>query len=77
VHGSAPPLAGKDLANPFASALTVGMMLDHLGFDGMEALIEDSVRDCIRHHECTKDVGGSLGTKAAMDRLIARLIERL
>ena len=34
VHGSAPPLAGKDIANPFAALLTVGMMLTHLGFAG-------------------------------------------
>ena len=32
VHGSAPPLAGKDVANPLASVLTVGMMLAHLGW---------------------------------------------
>jgi 3-isopropylmalate dehydrogenase len=31
VHGSAPPLAGKDLANPMACVLTVGMLLSHLG----------------------------------------------
>ncbi|MFO0563362.1 MAG: isocitrate/isopropylmalate family dehydrogenase [Polyangiales bacterium] len=77
VHGSAPPLAGKDVANPFASALTVGMMLTHLGVTGVETVIEDAVRDCVIAGECTRDVGGSLGTTAAMDRLIARVIERV
>lgn len=77
VHGSAPPLAGKDLANPFASALTVGMMLSFLDFDGIETIIEDSVRDAVRAGECTKDVGGTLGTHATMERLIARVRDRL
>jgi 3-isopropylmalate dehydrogenase len=72
VHGSAPPLAGKDLANPFAAALTVGMMLTHLGHQGLETLIEHSVRDCITAMECTRDVGGSLGTAAAAAALRAR-----
>lgn len=77
VHGSAPPLVGKDLANPFACALTVGMMLDYLGDADIERIIEDAVRACVVAGECTKDVGGSLGTRAAMDRLIARVVERL
>jgi 3-isopropylmalate dehydrogenase len=65
VHGSAPPLAGKDLANPFAALLTVGMMLEHLGFAGWEAKIENAVREAIDAKQCTRDVGGELGTKAA------------
>lgn len=77
VHGSAPPLAGKDLANPFAAALTVGMMLSHLGHQGLETLIEHSVRDCIVALECTRDVGGALGTRAAAAALRARVESRL
>ena len=77
VHGSAPPLAGKDLANPFAAALTVGMMLSHLGHQGLETLIEHSVRDCIVALECTRDVGGALGTRAAAAALRARVESHL
>ena len=65
VHGSAPPLAGKDVANPFASFLTVGMMLTYLGFEGFEARIEQAVRQAIDEEQCTVDVGGKLGTRAA------------
>ena len=65
VHGSAPPLAGKDLANPFASFLTVGMMLTHLGFPDLEGRIEGLVRQAIEEEQCTVDVGGKLGTRAA------------
>ncbi len=77
VHGSAPPLAGKDLANPFAALLTTGMMLTHLGYAGLEAKIEGAVREAIDAGKCTRDVGGELGTRAASawarDRVAASL----
>jgi 3-isopropylmalate dehydrogenase len=65
VHGSAPPLAGKDKANPFAAFLTVGMMLSHLGWKTYEPKIEAAVRDGVESGNATVDVGGKLGTKAA------------
>ena len=73
VHGSAPPLAGKDLANPIASFLTVGMMLTHLGFPEEEPRIEAACAKALDEAQCTKDVGGSLGTKAAADYVLAQL----
>jgi 3-isopropylmalate dehydrogenase len=66
-------LAGKDLANPFAAALTVGMMLTYFGHPELERDIEDGVRACIVAEECTQDVGGKLGTRAAGEALRARL----
>jgi 3-isopropylmalate dehydrogenase len=65
VHGSAPPLAGKDIANPFAALLTVGMMLAHLGWPDEEKRIERVVALAIDEKACTVDVGGTLGTRAA------------
>ena len=65
VHGSAPPLAGKDVANPFAALLTVGMMLAHLGWPEEERRIEAAVAAAIDAGRCTRDVGGELGTRAA------------
>lgn len=73
VHGSAPPLAGKDLANPFAVFLTVGMMLTYLGYAGEEARIEAAVRRAIEEKRCTRDVGGTLGTRAAADAVLEAL----
>jgi 3-isopropylmalate dehydrogenase len=73
VHGSAPPLAGKDLANPFAAFLTVGMMLTHLGHPTYEPLIERAITECLGEEKCTKDVGGSLGTRAAAAAVRERL----
>jgi 3-isopropylmalate dehydrogenase len=73
VHGSAPPLAGKDLANPLASVLTVGMMLTHLGFAKEEARLEQIVARAIAEKKCTPDVGGTLGTRAVGDWVMNEL----
>jgi 3-isopropylmalate dehydrogenase len=73
VHGSAPPLAGKDLANPLASVLTVGMMLAHLGWPDEEKRLEGIVARAIAERKCTKDVGGELGTKAVGDWVVGEL----
>ncbi|HEX7600579.1 MAG TPA: isocitrate/isopropylmalate dehydrogenase family protein [Polyangiaceae bacterium] len=73
VHGSAPPLAGKDLANPLASILTVGMMLAHLGYPDEEVRLERIAARAIEERKCTKDVGGELGTRAVGDWVMAEL----
>ncbi len=76
VHGSAPPLVGKDLANPFAALLTTGTMLEHLGFTGYEARIERAVTTALERGVCTRDVGGEVGTQVAAafvrDHVLAR-----
>ena len=73
VHGSAPPLAGKDLANPLASVLSVGMMLAHLGYPEEEVRLEALVARAVREGKCTRDVGGALGTRAVGDWVLAQL----
>src|SRR5262245_1919256 len=65
VHGSAPPLAGRDIANPFAAMLTAGMLLGHIGHPEEEARIERWIAAAIDEGMCTVDVGGKLGTRAA------------
>jgi 3-isopropylmalate dehydrogenase len=67
VHGSAPEIAGKNLANPFAAFLTVGLLLDHLGWPEEATRIERAVASAIDAGRCTRDVGGTLGTDAAGD----------
>jgi 3-isopropylmalate dehydrogenase len=71
VHGSAPPLVGKDLANPIASFLTVGMMLAYLGWPEEEARIEAACARAIETGNCTPDVGGTKGTKAVADWILS------
>jgi 3-isopropylmalate dehydrogenase len=73
VHGSAPDLAGRDLANPFAAILTSGLMLEHLGRPDLGKCLEHAVRDCIVAGETTADLGGTLGTVAAGDAVVRRL----
>jgi 3-isopropylmalate dehydrogenase len=73
VHGSAPTLAGKDLANPLAAVLTVGMLLAHLGYPEEEARLEAIVAKAVAEKKCTADVGGALGTKAVGDFVLSEL----
>ncbi|MGA7120482.1 MAG: isocitrate/isopropylmalate dehydrogenase family protein [Polyangiaceae bacterium] len=73
VHGSAPPLAGKDAANPLASVLTVGMMLGHLGWPEEERRLEQIVARAIAEKQCTRDVGGELGTQAVGSWIVGEL----
>jgi 3-isopropylmalate dehydrogenase len=63
VHGSAPPLAGKNVANPLGAILTAAMMLDHLGFQEAAGKIDAAVVEGVREKKTTSDIGGSLGTK--------------
>jgi 3-isopropylmalate dehydrogenase len=63
VHGSAPPIAGKNLANPMGAILTGTMMLAHLGFGDEAKKIEGAVLRAVQQKKTTADVGGSLGTK--------------
>jgi 3-isopropylmalate dehydrogenase len=63
VHGSAPPLAGKNVANPMGAILTAAVMLAHLGFHDAAARIEAAVLEAVRQKKTTQDVGGKLGTK--------------
>ena len=73
VHGSAPNLAGKDLANPMAAILAVGMMLDYLGFPEVAAEIEGVVTKAIHEDKMTPDLGGMLDTRAVGDWICDQL----
>jgi 3-isopropylmalate dehydrogenase len=65
VHGSAPPIAGKNIANPFGAILTAAMMLAHLGFTRESEKIEVAVLEAVRQKKNTHDIGGALGTREA------------
>jgi 3-isopropylmalate dehydrogenase len=73
VHGSAPPLAGKGIANPIGAILTSAMMLEYLGFQKLSDEIEEAVRSAVSANETTKDLGGELSTEQAGSAIIARL----
>jgi len=73
VHGSAPNIAGKNIANPLGSALAGAMMLEYLGWEREAKSIDAAVRSAIREGKTTPDLGGQLGTKELGDWLADRI----
>src|SRR5215813_4458558 len=73
VHSSAPPLAGKGIANPIGSILTLAMMLEYLGFQKLSDEVEAAVRAAVSANETTRDLGGELSTEQAGAAIISRL----
>ena len=73
VHGSAPPLAGKDVANPVGAILSAALMLEYLGRVEDARRIEHAVEAAVQAGETTRDAGGNLGTKAAGAAILKRL----
>jgi 3-isopropylmalate dehydrogenase len=70
VHGSAPDIAGKGIANPLASILSVAMMLDHMNFPGAADRVRAAVRRVLlRSSPRTPDLGGD-ATTAAVGRAV-------
>src|SRR6184192_980035 len=76
VHGSAPGIAGKNVANPFGAILTAAMMLGHLGMTSEAEKIEDAVLAAVRQKKLTADAGGSLGTREVGEWLAERTARR-
>lgn len=79
-HGSAPDIAGKDVANPLSLILSTAMLLAWHGrrnkarsFEAAAAAIERAVEAAIAVKEATRDVGGTLGTQATGEALAARV----
>ncbi|MFW5924789.1 MAG: isocitrate/isopropylmalate dehydrogenase family protein [Myxococcota bacterium] len=75
VHGSAPDLAGRDVANPLATVRTVGLMLAHLGWPALQARLEGICREAVETGHCTADVGGHLGTRATGQWVVERVLQ--
>ena len=73
VHGSAPPLAGKNQANPAGAILSSALMLEYLDFREAAAALERAVRECLAAGETTRDLGGALSTTEAGARIRERI----
>ncbi len=74
VHGTAPDIAGKDLANPTALLLSGAMMLEDMGFREEGRRVRDSVEKVIGEGKwVTKDLGGNSGTKEYEQAIIDNL----
>jgi 3-isopropylmalate dehydrogenase len=70
VHGSAPNIAGKGIANPFGSVLASGMMLDFLGWHEEAELLKQSVKSALHADITTPDLYGSKQTLEVSDSLV-------
>ncbi|HTT94059.1 MAG TPA: tartrate dehydrogenase [Solirubrobacterales bacterium] len=76
VHGSAPDIAGKGIANPVAALFCLAMMLEHLGHEGAGATVRAAVEETCAAGILTPDLGGEAGTAevtAAVIEAVARL----
>jgi 3-isopropylmalate dehydrogenase len=69
VHGSAPELRGRNIANPMGAVLSAAMMCEHLGWAAEARAMEESVRSAIRAGKTTPDLEGALHTDAVGDWL--------
>lgn len=73
VHGSAPDIAGKGIANPIAAIWTVSLMLDHLGMSKEAADVMRAVRATTASGVLTPDLGGSATTREVGDTVLSHL----
>jgi len=74
VHGSAPDIAGKGIANPLALMLTAAMMLDHVGEQEKARRIRDALDGVLCEDKVrTGDLGGKASTKEFTQAIVKRL----
>jgi isocitrate dehydrogenase (NAD+) len=74
VHGSAPDIAGKGVANPIALLLAAALMLDHLGLADAALRLRAAITETLTAKDrLTRDMGGSAGTEEFTAALIARI----
>src|ERR1700694_5006459 len=76
VHGSAPDIAGKDMAHPTAVIRSALLMVRHLGEHAASTQIRNALEKVYRHHEkLTRDIGGKAGTSQFADAVIEAMAE--
>jgi isocitrate dehydrogenase (NAD+) len=75
--GTAPDIAGQDLCNPTAALWAFAMALEHCGYRGMGGALDLAVRDAIAAGHTTRDLGGTLGTRAFTTAVIDAMKRRL
>ena len=74
VHGSAPDIAGQNIANPTALLLSACMMLDHMGYTNEANKVRHAIEDVYQNTTIrTKDVKGTASTTEFANEIIARL----
>lgn len=75
IHGSAPDIAGKGIANPIAAVMALKMMLDNLGCPAEAEMVRKAVSGCLAEGKVTPDLGGKLNTWQVADDIAARVLK--
>lgn len=73
IHGSAPDIVGKGIANPIGQIWTGKMMLDHFGEQELGNLLLNTVEEVLQEGIKTPDIGGTNTTTEVTDRIIQKL----
>ena len=73
VHGSAPDIAGQDLANPIGQIWSGAMMLEHLGHEDAAAAVVQAIETVLEQGPRTRDMGGTAGTRE-LGRAVAEAV---
>jgi 3-isopropylmalate dehydrogenase len=73
VHGSAPNIAGKGIANPLGSVLTAGMLLEFLGWKAEAAAVHSAVKEALLKNCLTPELGGTKKTVEVGDWIAERV----
>ena len=73
VHGSAPPLAGRNIANPMGAILSAALLLEYVGWKNEASAIETAVQHAVVNGHGTKEIGGTLGTTETGDYIASAI----
>jgi methanogen homoisocitrate dehydrogenase len=76
VHGSAPDIAGRNLANPIAAIRSAAMLLDYLGNPDDAKLIEQAIQQTLGGGIMTVDLGGTAGTLEFGEAVVGEICRR-
>lgn len=73
VHGSAPDIAGKNIANPIAAMRSAAMLLHHAGEPAACGLLEQAIANTLETGIMTRDLGGTAGTEEFAGAVLSRI----
>ena len=77
IHGSAPDIAGKGIANPIGTIWSVKMMLDHIGENELSKVVMDSIENvCAQGKVITPDLGGKAKTWEVGDEIVKNILNK-
>ena len=77
VHGTAPDIAGKGLANPIGTILSGAMALHYLGQTSQSQIIVNAVRAVVDSGQTTADLGGELSTEQFTEAITAAVLKQI